>query len=149
MKKRLLAAAIGLLPILAPAQETETYDKDGTSVPARVYFKDGKLHFASKNEKFHLWFDNRIYIDGSYYAPTSDITGLSSKPNKDLEEDDGIFRFNNGVSIRRARFALKAELYNWFATSTLPTTKSKSRTCSWDTGSTTTSRYRQGTSRNP
>ena len=115
MKKLLLATAIGLLPILAPAQETETYDKDGTSVPARVYFKDGKLHFASKNEKFHLWFDNRIYIDGSYYAPTSDITGLSSKPNKDLEEDDGIFRFNNGVSIRRARFALKAELYNWFA----------------------------------
>ena len=115
MKKILLAIAIGLLPILSPAQETETYDKDGTSVPARVYFKDGKLHFASKNEKFHLWFDNRIYIDAAYYSPTSDITGLSSKPNSDLEEDDGIFRFNNGVSIRRARFALKAELYNWFA----------------------------------
>ena len=60
MKKLLLATAIGLLPILAPAQETETHDKDGTNVPARVYFKDGKLHFTSKNEKFHLWFDNRI-----------------------------------------------------------------------------------------
>ena len=60
--------------------------------------------------------DNRIYTDLSFYLPTVSVDGLSSKPNKDMEEDDGKFRFDNGVSIRRARFAIKAELYEkWFA----------------------------------
>lgn len=84
--------------------------------PAGVYFKDGKLNFATKDKKFRVWLDNRIYIDGAYYIPDTDISGLASDPNKDLEEDDGIFRFNSGISVRRARFALKATLYEkWFA----------------------------------
>lgn len=85
-------------------------------IPAKVFFKEGKLNFQTADESFRLWLDNRIYIDAAYYSPASDIEGLQSKPNKDLETDDGEFRFNNGVSIRRARFALKAELYDkWFA----------------------------------
>ena len=41
---------------------------------------------------------------------------LTSKTNKDLEDDDNQFRFSNGVSIRRARFGVKATLYKkWFA----------------------------------
>ena len=79
-------------------------------------FKEGKLNFQTANESFRLWLDNRIYIDAACYIPSTDIDDLRSKPNKDLEEDDGEFRFNNGVSVRRARFALKAELYSkWFA----------------------------------
>lgn len=83
---------------------------------ADIYFEEGKLNFATKNNNFRLKLDNRIYTDLSFYSPTSSIDGLSSKANDDLEEDDGRFRFNNGVSIRRARFALKATLYEkWFA----------------------------------
>ena len=83
---------------------------------AEVYFQKGKLNFKSKNNAFRLQLDNRIYTDLSFYSPVSSIEGLASKPNSDLEEDDGQFRFNNGVSIRRARFAIKATLYEiWFA----------------------------------
>lgn len=90
---------------------------DGTEqYPAAVFFKGGKLHFKSGNDKFHLWFDNRIYVDAGCYLPSTDIGDLQSKPNKDLEDDDGKFRFSNGLSIRRARFAIKTTLYEkWFA----------------------------------
>lgn len=80
-------------------------------VPANVYFNNGKVTFESNNKAFKLWLDNRIYVDAAYYSPTTDISGLSSKPNKDLESDDGKFRFDNGVIIRRARFGIKGTLY--------------------------------------
>ena len=83
---------------------------------ADLYFQEGKLNFETKNKAFRMKLDNRIYTDLSFYLPTVSVDGLSSKPNKDMEEDDGKFRFDNGVSIRRARFAIKAELYEkWFA----------------------------------
>ena len=115
MKKGLLLL---ILIVSAPCflKAQASVEQDTAKVPAQLYFKEGKLHFQSKDERFHLWLDNRIYIDYSYYFPTTDIDDLTSDPNKDLEEDDGKFRFNNGVSIRRARLALKAELYErWFA----------------------------------
>lgn len=99
-----------------PTTDKETLVPDNGEIPARCYFEGGKLHFASKDEKFKLWFDNRVMIDAAYYLPSSDIEGLSSKPNKDLETDDGEFRFSNGISVRRARFGIKATLYDkWFA----------------------------------
>lgn len=108
-----------LFALLIPATATtaqETFHYNDRKVPAHAFFQGGKLHFGTKNDKFHLWLDNRIYIDAAYYSPTSSTDGLESKPNKDLEEDDGKFRFDNGVSIRRARFAIKAEFYkNWFS----------------------------------
>lgn len=114
MKPSLLLTALLLSPMAVAAQELPA--DEGNEVPAKVYFKDGKLNFKSKNEKFRLWLDNRIYVDAAYYAPVSSTDGLESKPNKDLEEDDGRFRFDNGVSIRRARFAIKAQLYKkWYS----------------------------------
>lgn len=101
----------------ASAQTSASGVDDGSEqYPAKVFFEGGKLHFKSSNDKFHLWFDNRIYVDAGWYLPSTDIDGLQSKPNKDLEEDDGVFRFNNGLSVRRARFAIKTTLYEkWFA----------------------------------
>lgn len=85
-------------------------------VPANLYFNNGKLTFESNDKAFKLWLDNRIYVDAAVYSPTTDISGLSSKPNKDLEFDDGKFRFDNGIIIRRARFAIKTTLYEkWSA----------------------------------
>ena len=84
--------------------------------PAEVYFKGGKLHLKTNDNNFHLWFDNRVNIESSVYSPTESVDGLTSKTNKDLEEDDGQFRFSNGTIIRRARFGSKATLYEkWFA----------------------------------
>lgn len=82
----------------------------------KAYVKDGKLHFATRNENFHWWLDNRIYLDAAGYLSIESVSGLSSKANKDLEEDDGKFRFSNDAIVRRARLAFKAELYKkWFA----------------------------------
>ena len=84
-------------------------------MPARASFRNGKLTFETRDRAFRLWFDNRIYVDAAAYLPSEDVSGLMSKPNKDLEYDDGAFRFSNGMSIRRARFAVKATLYEkWF-----------------------------------
>ena len=45
-----------------------------------------------------MWFDNRVYVDGGYYF------------DKDAYNEIG-----NGIKIRRARFAIKAKLYNnWY-----------------------------------
>ncbi len=76
-----------------------------------IYIKDGKLNIETEKKDFKLSFDNRIYLDAAYYLPTSDISELKSKLNKDLEYDDGVFRFSNGASVRRARFGVKARLY--------------------------------------
>lgn len=104
-----------MLQMTAHAEQKEC-DSGQEQIPARCYFEGGKLHFASKNDKFKLWFDNRIFVDAAIYSPYSDIDDLSSKPNKDLATDDGQFRFDNGVAIRHARFGLKASLYEkWFA----------------------------------
>lgn len=129
-KNRLISAAVAV-SMMCSAAVTASAQSNGrdtlTSGPwlqglenrelkAGAYIKDGKLNFSTKDNKFHLWFDNRIYTDVSFYLPTESVEGLTSKINNDLEEDDGVFRFSNGASIRRARFAVKAELYGkWFA----------------------------------
>lgn len=93
----------------------EKEDVQENRFPVKAYIENGKLHFSTKNDAFHWWFDNRIYLDVAGYLPTHSLTGFTSKANKDLETDDGIFRFNNGVTVRRARFAVKATLYEkWF-----------------------------------
>lgn len=114
--RRILKPAVLVLLAMACMANTATATDEGKELKAKVYLKDGKFNIATTNGKFRLWFDNRIYTDASIYIPTESVEGLTSKTNKDLEEDDGIFRFNNGVSVRRARLALKAELYEkWFA----------------------------------
>lgn len=107
MRKILLSTLLLSSFLTVSAQKVED-----EKIPARVYFNNGKLTFESKDKTFKLWLDNRIYVDAAYYSPTTDISGLSSKSNKDLEFDDGKFRFDNGVIIRRARFGIKGTLYN-------------------------------------
>lgn len=111
MIRLLIFILIILYPFLTKAQAV-----DGDKRPVKAYFKKGKLTFESEDKDFKLWFDNRIYINAAVYLPTGDISNLSSKPNKDLDDDDGQFRFNNGMIIRRARFGIKASIYKrWFA----------------------------------
>lgn len=104
--------------LTSPAQNLTECAADTTPAvqPAKVYFEKGKLNFRTDDGKFHIWMDNRIFIDAAYYSPTHDIDDVSAKANKDLETNDGHFRFSNGVAIRRARLAFKAELWwHWIA----------------------------------
>lgn len=112
------------MPMHAQGQEATTFRESRYDAPspdndldkARVYFDRGKLHFATRDKKFHLWFDNRVNLESAVYSPTKDVDDLKSKTNKDLENDDSRFRFSNGTIVRRARLGIKATLYDhWFA----------------------------------
>lgn len=112
----LLAVFSTQTPACAQSTVDNTIGDAGKKVLMESYVKDGKLHFSNRDRSFHFWFDNRIYLDAAGYIPTKSVDNLRSKPNKDLESDDGKFRFSNGAIVRRARFAVKAELYkDWFA----------------------------------
>ena len=116
MRKVILPLLCLIMALPLSAASDDSLDTGTDEIPARVYFKGGKLHFASKNDKFKLWLDNRIFVDAAVYSPYTDIDNLDSKANKDLETDDGEFRFDNGVSIRHARLGIKATLFEkWFA----------------------------------
>lgn len=126
MKKTLLLLfAVTLCSLSAFAQKdtTELRSFENDKYEAGLYFKNGKLNFKTKDGAFKLMFDNRVYVDGAVYMPVGDYSGIEADPNDDIAnlgyggaEDDGQFRFNNGVIIRRARFGVKATLYDhWFA----------------------------------
>ena len=55
---------------------TSGWEDESGKIPVKAYFESGKLHFASKNENFHLWFDNRIYLDAAVYSPASNVNDL-------------------------------------------------------------------------
>lgn len=121
MKHYLSLFCISAAALLTFAQPAAAKDGDNgndkkNEQMMKAFVKNGKLHFSTGDGKFHWWLDNRIYLDAAGYIPTKSVDGLQSKANKDLEEDDGKFRFSNGAALRRARFAIKAELYDkWFA----------------------------------
>jgi phosphate-selective porin OprO/OprP len=60
--------------------------------------RDGILTFESSKHDYKLWLDNRVYFDGAYFFDQNTYNPIG-----------------NGVTIRRARFAIKAILHkNWY-----------------------------------
>jgi phosphate-selective porin OprO/OprP len=60
--------------------------------------RSGILTFESAKKDYKLWLDNRVYIDGAYFFDQNAYNPIG-----------------NGVTIRRARFAIKAILHNnWY-----------------------------------
>ena len=60
--------------------------------------REGILTFESADKGYKLWLDNRVYVDGAYFF-----------------DEDTYNPIGNGVTIRRARFAVKAILHkNWY-----------------------------------
>ena len=93
----LIAAAFS-----ANAQE-EQYNQYGVKVgidPLQAEAQDGILVLRSKGDSgYKIWFDNRVQTDGAVYF---------GEP----EWADGI---SNGLSVRRARFAVKAQIdKDWY-----------------------------------
>lgn len=119
MNKSLLFLSLGMISLMPSSTLAESMSDsipNKRKIPVKAYVQKGKLHFETANKSFHWWLDNRIYLDGAGYIPAHSTNGLESKPNKDLETDDGKFRFSNGVIVRRARMAIKATLYEkWFS----------------------------------
>ena len=70
------------------------YGKKVNRNSVNAEFRDGFMTFESTDQKFKLWFDNRVYFNMAYF-PTEDVLNP----------------IGNGVNIRRARFAIKARVW--------------------------------------
>lgn len=103
MKNLLLLTIFSLLAVAGYAQDTtrqDRFNQYGRLVkrdPLNVEARNGILVFASKDERYKLWFDMRVQVDGQVFL------GETYNP------------IGNGASIRRARFAAKTNLSkNWY-----------------------------------
>lgn len=114
MKKSILTLSCALMamPMLAQNEQEAEYNQYGQkveSIPAQAKFQDGILAFENKDQGFKLWFDTRVQADAGFFFGAPDFC---DKPS------DGSVNANhigNGASIRRARFAVKAQLgKDWY-----------------------------------
>lgn len=102
MKKFFYFAAL-LLSSAFLANAQEQYNQYGVKVdidPLQAEAQDGILVLRSKNNSgYKIWFDNRVQTDGAvFFGEPSWAEGIS-----------------NDFSIRRARFAVKAQIdNNWY-----------------------------------
>ena len=103
MRKILFLTAIMLLTVSSAfAQKNVKYNQYGVAVSSDVLdveSQDGFLVIASPNSGYKIWFDNRVQVDlGAFFGAP------------DFADPIG-----NGASIRRARFAIKAQVdENWY-----------------------------------
>ena len=102
MKKLTLILTALLCATLLSAQEEEQYNQYGVKVssdPLLTEAQDGILVFRSKDSGYKLWLDNRVQVDGAAFFGAPDYAD----------------KIGNGVSIRRARFAVKGQINNdWY-----------------------------------
>lgn len=75
------------------------YGQKVSVVPLNAEAQDGFLVFQNKKANYRIWFDIRVQTDGAVFWGAPDWAN----------------KIGNGVSIRRARFAVKGELNeNWY-----------------------------------
>ena len=100
MRKLLLTFSVLLISVFAAHSQTKTgvkYNQYGVAVESDVLdaeAQDGFLVIESPKSDYKIWFDNRIQFDAGAFFGAPDYA-------------DPI---GNGVSIRRARFAIKAQV---------------------------------------
>lgn len=97
-----LVVALILYSIGLTAQEENVtinqYGQKVNVVELQAQAQNGILSFESKDKRFKFWLDNRVYFDGGIYF-----------------DNDTYNPIGNGVTIRRARFAVKARINkNWY-----------------------------------
>ena len=102
MKKVFLVSLFALFASTAAfAQETEVnqYGQKVNSYPVDATVQDGILVFQNKNQNYKMWFDVRVQGDAAVF----------------FGYDKNLTQIGNGMMIRRARFAVKAQLdKNWY-----------------------------------
>ena len=102
MKKVFLVSLFALFASTAAfAQETEVnqYGQKVNSYPVDATVQDGILVFQNKNQNYKMWFDVRVQGDAAVF----------------FGYDKNLTQIGNGMNIRRARFAVKAQLdKNWY-----------------------------------
>ena len=105
MKKTLIlliALSLGAALNAQIKSDDAQYNQYGVKVETQELIseaQDGILVHRSKNNNFKLWLDMRVQADGAVFFGASDYAD----------------KIGNGVSIRRARFAVKSQITpNWY-----------------------------------
>ena len=104
MRKLFSLAALALITAAAAfAQENEQYNQYGVKVnidPLQAEAQDGILVLRSKSDSgYKIWLDNRVQTDAAVF----------------FGEPGYADPIGNGFSVRRARFAVKAQIdKNWY-----------------------------------
>ena len=93
------------MSIAATAQEQEAatdvnqYGQTVQATPVQAQVQDGILVFQNKKANYKMWFDVRVQADAAVFFGAPDYAN----------------KIGNGMSIRRSRFAVKAQLNkNWY-----------------------------------
>lgn len=98
MKRFLLSLALVCFGISAYAQEpakaVNQYGQEVDVLPINATVQDGILVFQNQEAKYKIWFDVRVQTDAAVFFGAPDYAD----------------KIGNGMSIRRARFAVKAQL---------------------------------------
>ena len=117
MKKVILLSALALsMSFAAVAQqndavETEVnqYGQKVAALPVDATVQDGILVFQNKSANYKMWFDVRLQADAAVYFGAPDFCA------KELDGKSNTSHIGNGMSLRRTRFAVKAQLdKNWY-----------------------------------
>lgn len=103
MKRKTMFLLLALFTTFAVfAQDDVTYDQYGMEVkskPVISEMRDGILVFESKEKDYKIWFDSRVQADFATF----------------FGEDEDYDAIGDGASIRRARFAVKAQINpDWY-----------------------------------
>lgn len=79
------------------AKRVNQYGLEVTATPLETEAQDGIINWTSQDGNYRLWMDNRVQVDAYMF------------PDKTYNE------LGNGITVRRARFALKGMLWhNWY-----------------------------------
>ena len=102
MKKLLLLAVVAFASICGAQAQEVTYNQYGqkvNAIPVTATAQDGVLVFQNKEANYKMWFDIRVQGDAAVY----------------FGYDPNLTTIGNGMSFRRTRFAVKAQLdKNWY-----------------------------------
>ena len=106
MKKLFLLSALTFMSFASFAQQNEAasadvnqYGQEVKTLPVSAQVQDGILVFQNKNANYKMWFDVRVQADAAVFFGAPEYAD----------------KIGNGMSIRRSRFAVKAQLNkNWY-----------------------------------
>lgn len=119
MKRTFIVALSALLCVSLSAQTKDKKDdkeadlnqygqKVNTTV-GQVKVQDGIMVLDAKKIDYKMWFDIRVQGDAAVFFGGPDFT------SSELDGKDNPNHIGSGMSIRRARFAVKAQLdKNWY-----------------------------------
>jgi len=113
MRRWFISLSVALLVVMAFAAVATA-----ESAKLNATAEDGILVFESDDSAFKWWVDARVYLDVATYFDDGPLYNADG-PNYEDEEFDKLAEMQNtlpgGAILRRARFALKSQLWNdWY-----------------------------------